>query len=128
MACIVANDNSFQLMVVAYNLKSLNIKICKEAVNGLEAFQFAQNCRDKQRIDFVLLDLDMPIMDGFEACQQILGLYTSKNQLFKLEKNNDSDDSDSDRSVVREVEHIIDDMFTKPLMVAYSGLVNEEVE
>ena len=37
--CIVANDNSFQLMMVSFNLGALGIEILKEAVNGLEAFQ-----------------------------------------------------------------------------------------
>lgn len=65
-------------------------------------------------------------MDGFEACSQIINIYQANNKLFKLEKK-DSDDSDSDRSVAKSVVHIIDDMFTKPLMVAYSGFVDESI-
>jgi PleD family two-component response regulator len=34
--CIVANDNSFQLMAVSLNLQKFNINVIK-AVNGFEA-------------------------------------------------------------------------------------------
>ena len=54
-------------MAVNYNLKNLDINIQKEAVNGLEVLQYVQT--NSQKLDFILLDLDMPIMNGFEACR-----------------------------------------------------------
>jgi CheY-like chemotaxis protein len=55
-------------MAVAYNLTSQNINIQKEAVNGLEVLQYIQS-NSGIKLDFILLDLDMPIMNGFEACR-----------------------------------------------------------
>ena len=72
-----------------------------------------------EKIDFVLLDLDMPIMDGFESCKQIFSLFQGSDMLFKLEDENPPEK--------RSVSNIIEDMFTQPLMVAFSGLVNDEV-
>jgi CheY-like chemotaxis protein len=71
-------------MAVTYNLKSSNINIQMEGVNGLEVLQYIQLNTDK-KLDFVLLDLDMPIMNGFEACRQIIDFYENSN-MFKLEK------------------------------------------
>ena len=55
-------------MAVVYNLKSSNVGIQLEGVNGLELLQYIQ-INPNAKLDFVLLDLDMPIMDGFEACK-----------------------------------------------------------
>ena len=55
-------------MAVSYNLKKLDIVVLKEACNGLEALQFMQS-NQNAKVDFILLDLDMPIMNGFETCK-----------------------------------------------------------
>ena len=65
---MVANDDYFQLMAVAHNLTSVNINVLKRAMNGHEAFQYVKE-NQEQKIDLVLLDLDMPIMNGYQACQ-----------------------------------------------------------
>ena len=64
----MANDNQFQMMAVVYNLEALKLNVLKQAFNGLEALQFVQNNKE-HRLDFILLDLDMPIMNGFDACK-----------------------------------------------------------
>jgi CheY-like chemotaxis protein len=79
-----------------------------------------------QPLELVLLDLDMPIMDGYEACRQILKLYNDKNKFFQVDPNlNQISSKESCSNSI--VEHVIEEMFTQPLMIAYSGLVNDEV-
>ena len=65
--CVVANDEEFQLMMVASNLEALDFNVKLQAVNGLEVYEFLQD--RKQPVDLVVLDLNMPIMNGFEACK-----------------------------------------------------------
>jgi CheY-like chemotaxis protein len=70
-------------MALSYNLKKLeNVNILFEGCNGLEVFEFVQKNIGKIKISFIMLDLEMPIMNGFEACQKICGLYDDENKLF----------------------------------------------
>ena len=78
----------------------------------------------KMKLDFVLLDLDMPIMNGFEACRQIIDFFSNPN-MFKPEKTVKK--NPSDKSIAESVNEIIEDMYMHPLMVAYSSLVNDDV-
>jgi len=52
-------------------------------VNGLEAFNVVSSCLNQEPkvfYDLVLLDLNMPVMDGFEASQKINELYSREPQ------------------------------------------------
>jgi CheY-like chemotaxis protein len=98
-------------MAVAYNLTSQNINIKKEAVNGLEVLQYIQS-NSNIKLDFILLDLDMPIMNGFEACRQIIDFYENSN-IFKLEKpiRAAGEKKDSSKSIAQSVSCIIEELF-----------------
>ena len=37
--------------------------------------------QQKERFDFIILDLSMPIMDGYEACRQIIEYYSEEHKL-----------------------------------------------
>ena len=99
-----------------------------EGVNGQEILRYVQ-LNPKVKIDFILLDLDMPIMDGYEACRQIIDFYKNTN-IFKLEESKKFEPSKkvkSNRDVSMSVNNIIEEKYTHPLMVAYSALVNDSV-
>ena len=59
------------------------LKICKvevtQAINGLEALELVT--QSKEKFDFIILDLSMPIMDGFDACKQIVDYYSDENKI-----------------------------------------------
>ena len=44
--------------------------------------------------DLIVLDLNMPISDGYEACKNIVNLYADNKKLFKMQnKRTDSGSS-----------------------------------
>ena len=66
--CLVANDCEFQLMQISMILRNHKIEVT-QAINGLEALE--QVTEQKVKFDFIVLDLSMPIMDGYEASKSI---------------------------------------------------------
>ena len=74
----MANDCEFQLMQIGLILKNAKIEVT-EAINGLEALEHVTV--SKKRFDFILLDLGMPIMDGYDACKQIVAHYSDEHKL-----------------------------------------------
>lgn len=63
---LVAEDSQVNMMITRKFLQRWNVEI-DEAVNGLEAVQLFK----KNEYDVLLIDLDMPIMDGYEALAEI---------------------------------------------------------
>ena len=66
---LVAEDDMFNLIILEETLKETNVNIIT-VENGLEAV--AKYKENKNTIDIVLMDIQMPILDGFEASKQIL--------------------------------------------------------
>lgn len=116
---LIANDDNFQLKIISRLLQQQATFEIDEAENGLVALE---KYREKENLyDMILLDLDMPIMSGYEACQMIRSLSNNDaacaiKGLFKI---------------VQESKLLLDDEEkSKPpkiLIIAYSGYVNAEV-
>jgi PAS domain S-box-containing protein len=64
---LIAEDEASNFMLLKELLSGLHIHILW-AKNGLEAVEI---CTSNRNIDLVLMDIKMPIMDGFEATKQI---------------------------------------------------------
>ena len=57
-----------------------NMKEFYEYNHQLENGEDADVIEEPMHFDAIILDLNMPIMDGFEACKQILQIYKEYNQ------------------------------------------------
>lgn len=66
LQCLIAEDNPTNAQVLTRMLSSLGI-----AVDHVENGQQALNTFIRSRFDFVIMDIEMPIMDGAEATRQI---------------------------------------------------------
>lgn len=69
---LLVEDNDLNQLVASERLKQMGI-ICSIANNGLEAVEMVQ----KETFDAVLMDLQMPVMDGIEATRIIKKQYSN---------------------------------------------------
>ena len=60
---LVAEDEDVNFMLLALLVSKMGLNIIR-AKNGLEAVEI---CRSDQHVDLVLMDIKMPVMDGYEA-------------------------------------------------------------
>jgi CheY-like chemotaxis protein len=75
---LIANDEPMQLYILQILFGKYNCAITS-AINGYEAFEHVQKSlttyqgsKDRNDLfDLVILDLNMPISNGFEACKNI---------------------------------------------------------
>ena len=84
--CLVANDDPMQLMMLEALLERANFEVVT-ATNGQEAYEevLKTTSGDLRQFDLVLLDLSMPITNGYEACKLILAHYRSDIHLHNME-------------------------------------------
>ena len=77
--CLLANDEPLQLLVWKMLFDQLQFETYT-AQNGFDAFtQVEESLKDgKKLFDLVLLDLHMPVSDGYEACSDISKLFDKK--------------------------------------------------
>ncbi|MEI8340984.1 MAG: response regulator [Verrucomicrobiota bacterium] len=68
LSILIAEDAVPSLEMLEFILKSFGHKVVAKAKNGEEAIRLAK----KHRPDLIILDIDMPDMDGLEAAEQIL--------------------------------------------------------
>ena len=64
---LVAEDEDSNFSLIEELLADLNLTLVR-AVNGLEAVDM---CKSDQQFDLVLMDVKMPVLDGYEATKQI---------------------------------------------------------
>ena len=74
--CLVANDDPLSLSVLKTMFTKMKFK-CSTARNGQEAYEKVKKKMNdlKDMFDLVVLDLNMPIADGYEACTNIKQLF-----------------------------------------------------
>jgi CheY-like chemotaxis protein len=63
---LLVDDNPVNLIIAKKVLKNIGVKV-KTATNGQEAL----DCINKETFDAVLMDIQMPVMDGYQATQCI---------------------------------------------------------
>jgi CheY-like chemotaxis protein len=73
---LIANDDEMQLTVLQMMFTHLKFSIVT-AMNGYEAYLEVQASLKKRVFDLVILDLNMPISDGWDALKKIKGLYSN---------------------------------------------------
>ncbi len=66
MTILVAEDEDLNFMLIRELVKRLNVEVIR-AKNGQEAVERAKDTA----VELVLMDLKMPVMDGYEATRQI---------------------------------------------------------
>lgn len=71
LRCLLVEDNSVNRKVAERMLIKLGCTV-QSAANGQEALDFLLSS-DPPAFDFLLLDLQMPVLDGFEAAARIRG-------------------------------------------------------
>ena len=63
---LIVDDEPDILKVVSFRLKKMGYNIFL-AINGKEGLDLAR----KERPDLILLDLRLPVMDGYEVCRRL---------------------------------------------------------
>ncbi len=63
---LLVEDNNVNRLLISHMLKRKNWEIT-EAMNGVEACELVRN----SDFDIIIMDLQMPEMDGFEAAKEI---------------------------------------------------------
>jgi CheY-like chemotaxis protein len=79
---LLVEDNEFNRQVAGNTLRRYKCEVT-EAVNGKEAVELIS----KKEFDIVLMDLQMPVMDGFEATRQIRNVLKSDVPVVALTAN-----------------------------------------
>ncbi len=71
---LVADDNAVNSLLATRTLEKVGYQ-CQTAATGAEALE----AMETQTFDLILMDLRMPVMDGFEAMKRIRSMPTEKN-------------------------------------------------
>ncbi|HEY3971881.1 MAG TPA: response regulator [Candidatus Sulfotelmatobacter sp.] len=76
ICALIVDDSSVMRKIVERSLRQagLNLSEVVEASNGAEALAAVQ----KHKVDLILCDINMPVMDGLEFVKQLSGLDIAK--------------------------------------------------
>ncbi len=84
---LIAEDEDSNYMLLEVFLKNLKINLIR-AKDGVEAVEF---CKKNSVIDLVLMDIKMPVMDGYEATKEIKNLFPALPVIAQTAYSNDGD-------------------------------------
>lgn len=101
---LIVDDNEISLRYLIFNVGTENINVFS-ATNGQEAVEFCEKYKDK--IDLILMDIQMPILDGFQAAKLIKQI--RPNVLIIVQSGYD------DYSKLGNTQHYFDDSIPKPI-------------
>lgn len=83
-------------------------------VNGADAIEFIKNCAQEELPDLILLDINMPIMNGWQFLEEYSRVKTSLSKdcvIYMISSSNN--DVDIDRA--KSFNGIVKDYFLKPI-------------
>ncbi len=72
--CLLVEDNDVNAQIVLEIMAYERMKV-QWFENGQEIVDYIMEQEDVEDIDLIFMDLQMPIMDGYEACKQIREIY-----------------------------------------------------
>jgi PAS domain S-box-containing protein len=64
---LIAEDDEASAMLIALDVE----KFGKDIIKALDGFEAVEVCRNNPDIDLILMDIQMPVMNGYEATRQI---------------------------------------------------------
>ena len=77
---LIVDDDAFNLFSLETLFKLFDFR-CKKAINGKEAIEILRNpkkCMNCKGIRLILMDYQMPVMDGIEATKEIIKLVNNQ--------------------------------------------------
>ncbi len=76
LRALIVDDSSVMRKIVERSLRQAGLEIAQvlEAGNGAEALAVVQ----KNKVDLILCDINMPVMDGLEFVRQLAGVENAK--------------------------------------------------
>jgi len=102
---LVAEDNKINRKLLVNMLDKLGYTGVHEAYDGVEAVHqmtIDRKSRGEKPIDVILMDLWMPNMDGYEACQKIFAMERDQRERLTKQRKRSAgievDDDDDDRA------------------------------
>ena len=102
---LVVDDEASVRTFVRAALEQIGLDVC-EASNGAEALQQFEACRP----DIIVLDIMMPVMDGYVACSRLRGsLRGNRVPILMMTGLDDAE------AIAGAYEHGATDFITKPL-------------
>jgi len=94
--CLIVDDNPFNLIVACHIMEERKFKV-KTALNGQEAIKQVRDHNDNLlKFDVILMDCQMPVMDGYEATSILKKMMLAKEvsccPIIALTANNHDED------------------------------------